>query len=163
MKTCIRCGSMKPLGDYYRHRMMADGHLNKCKACCRTQARQRHYAKMRDPAWVEAERRRGREKAPLYNLGAPAEMKAAHSAAARALPDVPQDVERHHWSYDEAHWADVILLTVGEHRAIHHQMTYDATTRCFRTPRGHLLDTRARHLRWIRNVLKVRARYAAAA
>lgn len=33
MKTCFRCGNSLPLGDFYRHPEMADGHLGKCKRC----------------------------------------------------------------------------------------------------------------------------------
>ena len=32
-KTCFRCEAEKPLTEYYKHKGMADGHLNKCKAC----------------------------------------------------------------------------------------------------------------------------------
>lgn len=33
MKPCLECGAVKPLGDFYRHPAMADGHVNVCKEC----------------------------------------------------------------------------------------------------------------------------------
>lgn len=35
MKTCKNCGIEKPLTEYYAHKSMLDGHLNKCKSCVR--------------------------------------------------------------------------------------------------------------------------------
>ena len=44
-KRCIRCSATKPLAEYYAHREMADGRLNKCKECCRKVAALRYVEK----------------------------------------------------------------------------------------------------------------------
>lgn len=39
MKRCFRCLCVRPLGEFYKHAMMGDGHLNKCKECTKNDVR----------------------------------------------------------------------------------------------------------------------------
>jgi hypothetical protein len=56
MKECFKCLNVLPLSEFYRHKYMADGHLNKCKSCTKQDVK-KHYNETR-PARSEYERKR---------------------------------------------------------------------------------------------------------
>lgn len=47
MKTCFKCHQSLPLGEFYKHPQMADGHLGKCKDCTKLDMRNDRVTKPR--------------------------------------------------------------------------------------------------------------------
>lgn len=67
-KPCRRCGKIKMLTEFYKHKLMHDGHLNICIACkvAEQSIRFKKYSE-EDPNFLERERIRHREKAKRLN------------------------------------------------------------------------------------------------
>ena len=91
MKECFKCHHSKPLDDFYRHPRMADGRLNKCKACTRVDVRLNRA--LRDEQYLAYDRARAsrperraasKERVRRQRREQP-EQDAAHRAVARAL------------------------------------------------------------------------------
>ena len=63
-KQCFKCGETKHLSAFYKHKAMADGHLNKCIACTKKDAAE-HRSKNIDYI-REYDRERGSRQPPEY-------------------------------------------------------------------------------------------------
>lgn len=61
-KRCFKCYKILPIEDFYKHKRMGDGHLNKCKYCTKNDVREREERLRDNQEWVDSERNRGREK-----------------------------------------------------------------------------------------------------
>ena len=146
-KVCFKCGRELPLSDFYKHRAMADGHLNKCKECTKKDVRTNYAHKITDPEWVDKERIRGREK--FHRLGYALTQKHTTRRdfpqaenTARKLKRRGYDnkgKEAHHWNYNLPD--SVFLISRKAHHVIHTCVTMSREDNCCYTNDGVKLET----------------------
>lgn len=171
MKKCFKCGIEKDLSEFYIHHRMKDGHLNKCKECTKEDSDKTYKQKSINPEFIKKENTRSRER--YYRLNYAHKEKPSHKfrnkymksffdkypeklLAARKSQhiNIPEGLEKHHWSYNEIHYKDVLFLSKKDHCTAHRFMIYDSEQMMYRTTTGVLLDSRNLHERYINEQIK---------
>lgn len=167
-KTCFKCLLEKPLTEYYKHKGMSDGHLNKCKDCTKKETKDRdRFLKENDPDYLYKERKRGREKYHRLNYCALKPNKINKKYNIKSYHDkypekkkcqslLGRKIKRreghqlHHWSYNIIHATDVIELSIKDHLKAHRFIIYDQERMMYRRiDTNELLDTKEKHVEYI--------------
>ena len=172
MKKCFKCSLEKTLDEFYKHKQMPDGHLNKCKSCTKNDVKYRENILRQNIEYVKKERERAREK--YYRLNY-IEKKVSKECKCNSIKNyknkypekyiakyLSQRVRKenmknhlHHWSYNKEHALDVIELSIKEHNFLHRHMIYDAERFMYRRcDNNQLLDTKESHLEYFNYLLK---------
>jgi len=158
MKTCIRCGIDKELNDFYAHPQMRDGHLNKCKECCKliADAREKKLRKNSEE-WCKNERIRSKEKyyrlnyrKRQYELNKKKTYKNGKYKNLNRNLKLSSNERIHHWNYNFID--DVIILDKAFHRFIHRFLILDEISLIFKTTENDLLDSKEKHLGYIEEI-----------
>jgi hypothetical protein len=160
MKICFKCQIEKSLDEFYKHPQMPDGHLNKCKSCTKKDVKNREEKLKLNDDYIEKERKRGREKYHKYKY----KTKNTSAPCQKYRKDFPEKYKaqiksakievllgnRHHWSYNEEHYLDIIDISFKDHKKAHRFIIYDRERMMYRRiDNNELLDTKEKHLEWI--------------
>ena len=166
-KFCFKCNLKKPLKNFYKHKGMSDGHLNKCIECTKKDTANRQKSLRLDSNWIEKERKRNRDK--YHRLGYKGKYypdtdnkreqikrynrKYPEKALARKYTEIflnkIKGIELHHWSYNQRDWLDIIELDINLHHKIHRYIKYNQENMYYETLNGEILNTKDKHIKYI--------------
>ena len=165
MKQCFKCKEIKSIDDFYKHPQMPDGRVNKCKICNKKDVLENYKNNKIDPNFIIKERKRGREKHQRLYSGKtnknykhklnwvnkyPEKLKASRKSQSMSKYKPFENAEKHHWSYNEEHYKNIIWLNGKDHKKAHRFIIYDQERFMYRRIDNlYLLDTKEKHEEYI--------------
>jgi hypothetical protein len=134
VKTCFKCGTEKPLTEFYRHKKMGDGYLGKCKCCTKADVSEHRHGKGRENVLkydreraqtsvrVESRRRIVKEWIASHPERRAAHKKLGYAVRSGRVTPLPclicgDKAEAHHPDYNAP--LDVVWLCPAHHKQAH--------------------------------------------
>ncbi len=146
LKQCGVCKGHKAHAEFY----LRNGKLTRaCKACSR-ESRRISYVK----TGGHKNKVKNNKDLPTVEYKKRYPEKEIARVRAKNVRKVP-GYERHHWSYLEEHREDVLHINEKYHSLAHKYLKYDAKSMKYRTLTGRLLNTKDRHMAYVKNTLRI--------
>lgn len=136
IKICFKCKKEKDTSEFYRHAMMADGLLGKCKECTKTDSSKRYHDPLKKEEILQKQREYGKtqnrrekhvESVRRYRTKYPEKYKAAttlnNAVRRKKIERMPcsvcgkENAEAHHEDYSKR--LSVVWLCRKHHAEIH--------------------------------------------
>ena len=160
MKICPKCKEEKELSGFSKMKSSKDGLQHNCKACSR-----QYYAENTEQLkqYQKQYFAENPEVKAKFNKKYESKYPEKRKATTKANNNLPSrdGYHRHHWSYNEEHWLDIIYVNASMHSYYHTHMEYDSTHMVYRAKAtGELLDTRERHEAYLK-ILNIKAKEVA--